>query len=164
MSYQTTSEKQKRSQSIFSASSFLSSCLVLLISLLTTQLWELGASVPTSFILYFYLNSFVLVGKVSRLYIAVARTERRKVCATRNVLICCVGRLKTHPHRATRRRRSSLMIQYQNNFCVHLGSCYIPSEMRTSHAVLCCRGNVTRAGLKQWCVLWTLNVGVSSPS
>lgn len=135
--YQTALEKQKRSQSMFSASSFLLSSLVLLISLLTTELWELGASAPTSFVLYFYLNSFVLVGKVSRLYIAVARTQGRKVCAIRNVLICCVGRLKTHPHRATRRRRSSLMIQYQNNFCVHLGSCYIPSEMGTSHTECC---------------------------
>lgn len=82
------------------------------------------------------LISFVLVRKASRLCTAVTREDHVQI---RNVLICCVDRLKTLPHKATRRWRSRLMIQYQNNLCVHLGSCCtpIPSEMGSPHAEHC---------------------------
>lgn len=138
VNYQTTSKKVKWFPSVCPASPFHPSCIMLLISPVTTELQEQGASASTRFVLYFYLNPLVLVEGVIRLCIAVARTESRKACAIRSVLICCVGRLKTHPHRATRRRRSSLMIQYKNNPCVaHSGSWYIPSETGTPCAECC---------------------------
>lgn len=103
-------------------------------------LWAAGTgSFCSNKVCFVFLFELSCISKeVSRLCTAVARTESRKACAIRSVLICCVGRLKTHPHRATRRRRSSLMIQYKNNPCVaHSGSWYIPSEMGTPCAECC---------------------------
>lgn len=151
--YQSTSKKLKWLQPVSSASPFHPSCMILLNGPVTTELWEQGAAAPTSSVLYFYLNCFVLV-EVYKLYITVARTERRKARAIRNVLICCVVRLKTQALRATRRQRGSLMIQYKNNSCVaYSGSWYIPSETGTPCA--------------EWtqvsCVLWTFTWGSAKP-